>query len=94
MSKKILINLEQPRIVKKMISVFSLANNYHSIVASDLEEDIKTLLIEEILLNWNKHLFIYVKNGHDKYRSLENIQNLDDALDFAKCSFIKAWSHK
>lgn len=92
MANRIIISIEQKRVIKKMITVFNLANNFHSIEGSDLQVDIKTLLIEEIILDFNKHLFTYMKNGHTKYNALVSISNLDDALDFAKCSFIKAWS--
>lgn len=92
MNDKLLISTKQPRVIKKMITVFNLANNFHSIDGSDLQEDIKTLLIEEIILDFNEHLFKYLKNGHTKYNAIVNIKNLDDALDFAKCSFIKASS--
>ncbi len=84
-------SIEQKRVIKKLITVFNLANNYHSVVTSDIQDDIKTLMIEEIVLNFNKHLFIYHKNGHRKVNSLEQIKNIKDAFEFAQCSFIKAW---
>ena len=91
MNNAIIVSIEQPRVIKKMIKVFSLANNYHSIVGSDIQEDVMNLLLEDLILDFNKHLFIYYKNGHRHYNSLSDIKSLDDALDFAKCSFIKAW---
>lgn len=85
--------IEKPRVIKKLVTVFNLANNYHSVVGSDIQDDIKQLMLEEIILNFNKHLFIYCKNGHKKYNSLDQIQNIDNAFEFAQCSFIKAWCH-
>lgn len=90
----VIASIEKPRVIKKLVTVFNLANNYHSIVSSDIQNDIKTLMIEEIVLNFNKHLFIYLKNWHIKFNSLEQIKNIDDAFDFAQCFFIKAWSHE
>lgn len=83
----------KPRVIKKMITVFNLANAYHSVDGMKIQNDIKDLLREELILSFNKHLHIYFKNGHKKFDSLTNIKNIDDALDFAECSFIKAWQN-
>ncbi|MCK9549301.1 hypothetical protein [Aquamicrobium sp.] len=88
---EIILSTYKPRIVKKMITILKLANNYHSIDDSDIQDNIKELLLEEIYSEFAKHLQSYQKRGHTRYLDICQILTADDALEFAQCSFIDAW---
>lgn len=83
-------SIVKPRVLKKMITVFNLAIAYHNIDEIEIQDNIRDLLKEELILSFNKHLYTYFKYGHKKIDSLENIKNINDALEFAECSFVKA----
>lgn len=83
-------SIVKPRVLKKMVTVFNLAIAYHNIDEIKIQDNIRDSLKEELILSFNKHLHTYFKYGHKKIDSLENIKNINDALEFAECSFVKA----
>lgn len=75
-----------------MLAVFILANNYHSIEGLDIRDEIKDDLKIQLITEFHKkHLYSYLKNGHNKYGEILNITSVNDSHEFAECCFIKAW---
>jgi len=87
----------KPRVVKKTVEIFSLANNYHSLFLSDAQAstlvngELKQLIINGIEKDFEKSLSVYSKRGHQKFKHISDIKTPDDAVEFAECFFINAW---
>lgn len=77
-----LLSTMKPMLRKKTIEVFMLANNYHSLEGSDLEEGNVRFYLDTIRTKWDTYLIKLVQNGWEEVEVM-SITSEGHAEEFA-----------